>query len=213
VNSDLTDYSVHDNKTNGFFRAAGELGLSVPVRSFLLLKLNAGVSYMRFDFSAFDGRSVYAREQSPFIPGVFFPIDDQPNEGVFSGGVINYTQDWLIAAPGFSLCFYLPGSFSAELLFQASPLIWCSAVDQHLQRNTEFRDFLRWGVFFEPRGKIGWNPFPLFEFSLEVGYRFIGETRGETYSRSMSSDQYIEGGEAGAGLSILDAGLLFKIRL
>ncbi|MDR2484728.1 MAG: omptin family outer membrane protease, partial [Treponema sp.] len=106
---------------------------------------------------------------------------------------------------------------SGELGFQISPLVWCSDLDEHLlplpnaPNGRQFKDNLRWGLFLEPRGKIAFAPNQRLELSMELAYRLITGSRGEEYSRPKDTGDYVLVGEAGAGFSLLDTGLMLKV--
>jgi outer membrane protease len=207
TSSALTNYSSHDNETREFFWLEGMVGVSIPIKSLFALKTYAGVSYMRFSFSGWNGFLRYASGSG----GNFGSVDDAVEVSV-SGKVINYTQDWLLVAPGVSAEFHFLNLFSGELFFQISPLIWCVDLDEHLMVGREFRDYTRWGLFLEPRARLAFNPGERLSLSLDFAYRYITGSRGEVYQRPLAGGEYTQAGEAGAGLSMMDTGFMVKIR-
>lgn len=209
-NSALTNYSVHDNESREAFWLEGAFGVSFPIKSRFLFSLSANVSYMHFSFTGWGGSFQYAAETSA---GHFSPIGEAQKGSFSSGKVINYTQDWLIVAPGLSLNARFLSYFSAELFFQISPLIWCADLDQHLLTGDQFRDYTRWGLFLEPKGRLVFIPNQRLSLSLDLAYRYITGSRGEVYVQPSGSGKYIPAGAAGTGLSLLDTGILCKIRL
>ncbi|MDR0583838.1 MAG: omptin family outer membrane protease [Treponema sp.] len=204
----LTNFSSHDNETKEFFWLEGTAGVSFPIKSLVALRTYIGVSYMRFSFSGWDGYLRYATVNN----GQYGSVSDA-QEIALSGKVINYTQDWLLAAPGVSAEFRFLRLFSGALFFQISPLIWCADVDEHLLAGKEFKDYTRWGLFLEPRARLAFNPGERLSLSLEFAYRYITGSRGEVYQRPLTGGEYSLGGEAGAGLSMMDTGFLVKIHL
>jgi outer membrane protease len=165
---------------------------------------------MHFAFSAFDGYAIYARGKNN--PGEYYSIDDSPEEYPFSGGVIHYSQDWLIIAPAISLNARFLNYFTGGLSFQISPLIFCADEDEHVEREITFRDYTRWGLFLEPRGRLTFSPVPRFELSLDLAYRLITGSRGEAYQAPTGTDEFLPSGEAGTGLSFMDSALALKLR-
>jgi outer membrane protease len=198
VDNSLSDYSIHDNQTRELFGLDAAVGLSVPIRPRFVLKAYAGVLYMRFRFSGIDGHGIYAPEWE---------------EKLFSGKVINYTQEWLLFAPGVSFGIRFLQHFAAELAVQVSPFIASADLDEHLTTRTQYRDYMRGGLFIEPKAVLSAAAGKWLALSITCSWRHISGTRGETYSRTIGNETYIPLGSAGAGLSLWDCGLLFKIRL
>jgi outer membrane protease len=215
VNTDLTHYSTHDNVTNELFLCDFSTGVSFPIKRILLLKAYITVSYMRFNFTGQFGYGTYARETGGDYSGIYAPIDDNPKYYSFADRekVINYAQSWFMAAPGISLGYYFNTRFYGELIFQISPLILCDDLDEHLVTGNQYRDYMRGGLFLEPGFHFSWFAGKRLELSLEFSWRYIRETRGETYISPVFKENYTEQGEAGAGLSVIDTGLCLKVRL
>ncbi|MDR2942652.1 MAG: omptin family outer membrane protease [Treponema sp.] len=198
-NSNLTRFSSHTNRTGEFFLLDASAGFSFPIKSFLYIKPFIGGSWMRFAFSGRNGYGVYN--------------DLNPKEQDFSGEkVITYSQDWLILAIGFTSGTNILYPFIFDISFQISPLTYCSATDTHISRNTVFRDFTAWGLFFEPSLNMSFVVKPV-EFSLVFSYRRIGKTRGESYTNANNAGFYLGKNKAGAGLSLFSSNFLVSIRL
>ncbi|MDR0315395.1 MAG: omptin family outer membrane protease [Treponema sp.] len=208
-NDALTHFSSHPIKTELFLWLDVAAGISIPIQSLSLLKVYLKVPYMRFNFSGRDGHGIYARTKPD---GTYYPIDDDPRLENFSGNVINYTQEWLIFAPGFSFGVRFPKVFAFDLSFQISPFILCADLDEHLTTNTQYRDYMRGGLFLEMGAMFSFTFNNRMSLSLDCSWNYVCKTRGETYT-SENNDRFVRGGEAGAGMMILDTGLLFKIRL
>jgi len=202
VNADLTNYSISDNITNNLLFLDFSAGFSFPIKRILLMKTYLTVSYMHFSFSAENGYYIYAPSFGG--DGTKKPLD---------GKVIDYTQDWLIIAPGVSLGYYFDTRFYAELSFQISPLIICNDIDQHLTRKIQFQDYMRGGLFLEPGFHFSWFAGKRLELSLDFSWRYISGTWGETYVSTIPAQYYTELGTAGAGMSMIDTGLCLKIHL
>jgi outer membrane protease len=216
-NTDLTNYSIHDNFIREMFLLDFSAGFTVPFLRVLLLKAFVNVSYMNFRFSGFGGHYKYARikTRNPHsnIPETFYPIDDNPDTGSFSEKVINYSQDWLIAAPGVSFGYLFLKRFFAELSFQISPLIFCSDLDEHLRTKVQYRDYMRGGLLIEPGAELSFACNNWITLSFEFSWRYISRTKGETFQRTYGTGDYSRSGTAGAGLSVADYGLFLKVRV
>jgi outer membrane protease len=218
-NDALTNFSSHDNITNEVFMVDASAGIALPLWSRFLLKAYANYSYMRFRFSGMDGYGIYARGKTykpgtyPPVPITFFPIDEDPILADYSGRkVINYTQEWMTLALGFSFHCYFNKYFSAGLSFQISPLIFSNNMDEHLPY-TQYNDRL-WGrLLLEPGAVLSLSPTPWLTIALDCSWRRISGTRGASYVRAYGARIYTQQGEAGAGLSILNTGLRLKVRL
>jgi outer membrane protease len=207
-NSDLTNFSRHTNKTNMFLQLDAAFGASFPFNK-NLIKLFIGGSWMRFAFTGRDGFGVYAREKNY---GIYYPIDDNPYKYDYSGDtVITYQQDWLLLAMGFSAGTNLY-PFSFNVSFQISPLTYCAAIDNHIKRNTVYRDFTGLGLFVEPSFNMSFAVRQV-ELSLGLNYRHIGKTKGKSYINASNAGFNLDSHKIGAGLSMFDSRFLASIRL
>jgi outer membrane protease len=211
-NDALTKYSIHDNFTRKLFLLDFSAGFTFPFLQVMLLKAYVNVSYMNFRFSGFDGHYKYAKGNPPYS-GKFHPIDDNPDTGPYIGKVINYNQEWLAVSPGVSFGYYFLIFFSTELSFRISPLILCTALDDHLTSSTQFRDYLLGGLFIEPGAALSFSFNDWIALSLEFSWKYIVGTRGDSFGRAYGNGDYSHSGTAGAGLSVLDTGFSLRIRL
>jgi outer membrane protease len=210
-NDALTCYSIHDNTTDKLLLFDISAGVSIPLNRILLLKTYINVSYMYFNFSGINGHGIYGYDRNS---KTYHSIENEPlvYEDYSGRRVINYTQEWFCAAPCVSLRLYIFRNFFTELSFAISPLVYCVDNDQHLTTHNEYQDYMRGGFLFEPELYIAFIATKWLEFSLECSWRYIRGTRGETYFRSpIGSGYYFQNGEAGAGLSMIDASLGIKI--
>jgi len=209
-NDALTNFSSHTNETRDFYRLDAIIGASFPVMSYFYIKPFISGSWMYFAFTGRDGYTKYANE---IKNGVYGPIEDAPKKNI-KGEVIRYQQHWLLAAAGINIGTNILSPLLFDLSFQISPLTYCAAVDNHLMRNPPrtFYDFTSFGLFMEPKGSISLI-YKQMVFSLEAAYSYIGRTRGETYYIDEGSKwHFLSQAESGAGLSVLDARFLVKIR-
>jgi len=199
ANDKLTRYSCHTNRTNEFFLMDAAVGFSFPVKSLLYLNPFIGGSWMRFVFTGRNGYGIYN--------------DWYPKEQDFSGKkVIRYQQDWLLLSIGFSAGTNIFYPFSFAVSFKISPLTYCSATDNHLERDMTFRDFSRWGLYIEPSFKVSFV-IKQAELSLGTSYRQIGKTKGDSYIKENNAEFYLDTHKAGAGLSMFDSRLLVSFSL
>jgi outer membrane protease len=208
-NGALTHYSNHANRTAEFYWLDITAGVSMPVKNYFYLKPFLSGSWMRFSYSARDGYGIYAKETGN--PQTYYPIENNPYRSFFSGIVIRYTQNWLLAAAGCTIGAKLPPLFTFELSFQISPLTFCIDKDEHLSRNYTYLDYTGWGLYLEPMARFLFAARRL-EFSFEYAWRYIGNTKGETFLSDSGGDFYSLNGKAGAGLSITESRTVVKIR-
>jgi len=208
-NTALTHYSIHDNSTDNLLLLDLSAGFSFPIKHILLLKTYLTASYMYYSFCGEDGYYTYAQYLGS---GKYTPIDSAQKEPL-EGKIITYAQNWLIIAPGVSLGYYFNTRFYTELIFRISPLVFCNDLDKHLMTGVEYRDYMWGGLFLEPGFHFSWLAGEHLELSLDFSWRYMSGTKGEIYTKYPNSTMYIQGGEAGAGMSMFDAGLCLKVRL
>jgi len=200
ANSELTNFSSHTNRTDKFLWLDAAVGASFPIKSLLYIKPFIGGSWMRF---AFTGRDGY---------GIYKDSSHKEQELNFSGVVASYQQDWLFMSAGFSVGTNILSHFLFDISFQTSPLTYCSATDNHIERNTIFRDITQWGLLLEPSFNMSFVVNPI-EFSFGLNYRHIGKTKGESYGNEGNTGFYVSPNKAGAGLSVFDSRFIISIRL
>jgi outer membrane protease len=210
-NEELTNYSHHDNITKEFFLLDFSAGYSFPFFNVLLVKPFINISYMNLRFKGENGWATYARE---LTPGKYAPIDDNPDKESFSGRgtLISYSQEWFYAAPGVSVLFGYKG-FLAEVSFMITPLVFCADLDEHKLRNTQYIEKMFGGIMLEPGFRFSFTWAKWLGVSWEISWRYISGARGLSYKSPIGAGAYVQMGEAGAGLSMLNTALLFKVKL
>ena len=208
-NGNLTNFSRHTNETDEFFQIDLTVGASFPVK-FLYIKPFFSGSWMHFDFTARDGYYKYAAEDK-YRPGIYGPIENAEVKPVY-GKVVSYLQDWFLFATGFTIGTNILSPFSFDLSFQITPLTYCQSTDDHIWGRV-YKDFTNFGLFIEPKGSFSLNVWK-FEFSLDVSYRYISRTEGDSYIGSNSSSLFSSSpNKAGAGLSLWEFQFIAKIKL
>jgi outer membrane protease len=209
---ELSHYSRSDNYTNRALLLDYLVGLSLPLRSFALLKFHWSFSWMSFYWTGRDGYTQYAKKTGD----TYLPLDGSVEKNSLHGSSISYSQDWIITSPGLALLIPLPYRFAVELSVQISPLAFCFARDDHVLRALEFLDYVYGGLYMEPKGDISFSFLNRCQLSLYVSYRYVKGAQGESYGRETSTgtngDFYKSTLNAGASFYTLDSGLSFKIR-
>jgi len=168
---------------------------------------------MNFRFNGENGYITYARELGD---GKYASINDNPKKESFNdwGKVIGYRQEWFYAAPGVSLGYGYKNYFLAEISFMASPLVLCTDLDEHILTDTQYWDKMAGGCLLEPGFRFSFTAGKWISISCDISWRYINGTRGLSYNREpIGFGKYKQAGEAGSGLSILNAALLLKVRL
>jgi len=207
-NGNLTNFSSHTNETQEFILIDLAIGASFPIK-YLYIKPFISGSWMRFSFTGRDGYFKYAEEISY---GIYGSITDAKEKPII-GKVISYQQDWLLLAAGFSIGTNILVPFSFDLSFQITPLTYCESIDNHLGRSLVFRDFTNYGLFLEPKGVISLAVKNI-NFLLDVSYRYISRTMGESYIGSSKNTFFTLGeNKAGAGLSLWNFQFIIKLNL
>jgi outer membrane protease len=208
----FTDFSRHDNETEGACLLDGLIGFSVPFRSRMVFSVYSAFSWMRFSWAGRDGYGQYLKRVN-YDPAI--PIHSLPKEP-YAGTVITYTQDWLLLSPGVSVLLPLSPLLSLKLSFQGSPFVFCAARDNHITTMAEFRDRILWGLYLEPGAELGLAFHRRCSLALSVSYRMIDGNRGRSWGRSTGQQNaaFVElSSRSGAAVHVLDAGLSLKIRL
>jgi outer membrane protease len=214
-NAELTNFSSHDNIAKEIYLIDFSTGVSFPFFKALIVKAFVNISYMVFRFDGENGYSIYARPvDSDNQPGIYYPINYYPMEDTFYGRVISYSQKWFYAAPGVSVGYGYKDIFLAEISFMISPLVLCADLDEHIFKGLQFRDNMGGGIMLEPGFRFSIDVSKWLNISCDISWRYISGTRGLTYIRyQIGTGNYIQKGEAGAGLSILNTALLLKVKL
>jgi outer membrane protease len=226
----MTDFSSHDNTTEGALLLDFAAGVSFPIRSTLYIRGYGVISYMHFKWTSRGGYSQKARDFDPDSNAyVFYPsAKDAPERPVY-GPAINYSQDWFELALGLSVHYPFLKNFTLSLSTQFVPLIVMThGRDDHLKRDTQFDDYMSKGASFKPRGELSFSPTPRLSISLFVGGIFMFEVSGPSYLRysgiegtytpspennEVTGDHIESPLDAGAAFTAMDMGLLFKIKL
>ncbi|MCL2879086.1 MAG: omptin family outer membrane protease [Treponema sp.] len=211
ANTNLTDYSFHENYIDQIYLIDWNAGLSFPFRSMFLLKAKLVLSYIHLGFSGKNGYGVYAPS---YGNGYFGDISEgYANPHFFYGNVISYSQDWLIGAAGASFGVKFLQNFFFEAGCNISPLIMCVALDFHITTQDQFNDYLLFGLYIEPHAALTYTLNKWLSISLDASYRTIVNTRGVDYVRNLGiGSDFASGGESGAGLRMLDTGLSLTVR-
>jgi outer membrane protease len=202
----LTDYSRHTNTTREYFWLDAAIGASIPIGSVTYIKPFLSFSWTHFAFSGRDGHGEYSYWGTPYIS-----YEGQK--------VIDYQQDWILIAAGFSIGTNTR-PFSISLSFQISPFIYCTSRDEHFSvyldiydkwsTNTIYMDLTSSGLFIKPGINISYI-WKNISFSGEFTLHSIGRTTGEAYINQDNAGFSLSPNKSGAGLFLLDFSFIVKI--
>jgi outer membrane protease len=213
-NEMLTNYSRHDNFTRGAFLLDYTLGITLPAAEKLVFRIYGALSLMLLNWESRDGYLQYAKDE-PWTA-------DLPKTYIY-GRAITYTQKWLSAGGGASMTIALSDRFHLGYYVQVNPFIACFAQDDHMGK--QFIDYPAGGWLLEPKTELAFSLRPGTELVLQLAYRKISRSRGNSYVRPSliyyTDTQVIFAAEenfsdatstGGAGYAAFDGGLALKIR-
>ncbi|MDR1908484.1 MAG: omptin family outer membrane protease [Spirochaetaceae bacterium] len=214
----LTDFSRHDNYTSGALFVEGDLGLGIrPFTRFRSLTLDFlfRVYWSKVSWEARDG--YYQHNKVDGIPSAPAWDPDQPRIPV-SGAVIDYSQEWLLLAPGFGFDLSFLKSFSLGASLSLSPLIWGAARDYHFRSRDkssydEYEDYPEGGFYLKPEWRLSFSPSAWVALSFRGSWTLLRGSRGFSRRRRAGSTIWEDLGNSsgGAGLETWDFALGIKI--
>jgi outer membrane protease len=218
TNNTLIGFSSHTNATEGAMLLDFSAGFSFPIQNVLYIRMYGVLSYTHFKWASRDGHSQYA-------DGAYPSANDAPANSVY-GPAINYSQDWFEFTLGISVYYPFIKYFTLGFSAQFVPLVILThGRDDHLERDTQFDDYMSKGASFKPKGEISFSPTSRLSISLFVRGIIMFEISGPSYRRysgvegtetaggtvTGESDELLL--DAGAAFRALDMGLLFKVKL
>lgn len=206
VPGSLTLYSEHSNRA-GLLLTDVEAGMILPLVNHFTVRLALAVSYMYLEFEAWDGYIQYgANNHIPNPSNPYVPWNPAWSKDPVSGKGIGYTQHWFIVSPqvGFD---WRPGGAVFSLSFSVSPLVWCTAEDNHYLRQPAFstEETLKGGLALEPRGTTVFTIGDHWGLGVNLNGRYITGTRGNYTQR----DHYPSGTVKATFKDIAGAGVWF----
>jgi outer membrane protease len=178
-----THYSQHDCYTERAVILDARLGWVFRLGSAFSLEPFGAFGLMQFKWTARDGYLQYPEQSDP----PYDPWSPSLVKRPVSGTGIVYEQTYLIPAAGLSARAAFAGRFDAELRFVFSPYLFCSDLDNHVQRagfgsatDTDYHDELRGGFLLEPALSLGFRVSQRARLALDVSYRGIFNLIGDS---------------------------------
>lgn len=216
----LTNYSRHDafcrsyprDFLDGFgtFSAALTMGFSWAFMNRAWLKAMAELSYLRFSWISRDGYTqygptdLYGNYIGPSTP-------DMPKSNLL-GPAINYSQNWVIVAPGVSAEFKISEYIFTSFYCIFSPLVYGAARDDHLnpQKTITYLDILSGGLYLREGMGLEFRV-NQFAFAVSAAFMNLSGSRGTTYTTSGGSGYaHDPESKSGAGFSFWNYSISVK---
>ena len=151
--AELSNFSRHDNLTEGAMILDLAVGLSIPAWNIMTFRFSLGLSYTRFSWSARDGYYRYAEDAA----GNPLPLTASVPAVSMSGTVLSYSQDWLALPLYLRVSLFPTRLFSGVIFCGAGPVLHFWGADNHYARiNTvyygQFIDEAGGGYLLDPEG-------------------------------------------------------------
>jgi len=204
----LTHYSVHDNKVDTLNMMDFNLGMSIVIFQKLLLKPYFSYHYMHFEWSARGGSILYPTVSKDEDTGKYY-ADHYYLKPI---KIITYEQTWHAVAPGISIYGEFNRFFDIEIAFEATPFIWCTAIDNHILRDLVITDKLTGGLLFETNILFSYKPTDHFVLSFSVVIRETEKTRGNSKYEEAGKPAFTEKNIGGVGYNAVGVGLITKFK-
>jgi outer membrane protease len=186
-------------------------GISMPIKSIVLLKFFIGLDYMNLRWTARDGYLQYAASTGDDMYGYW---DSSLKKTSTYGPIIYYQQNWLIFSPGLSGHINLFERFDIGLYFNIGPVIFCNDLDDHLSRRLQFTERMLGGIMLKPRAEIIFIASQHLNLALNVSYKFVEGARGTTDVRDTTTNTVQSYANSGvAAYYALDVGLSVTLSL
>ncbi|MDR2178365.1 MAG: omptin family outer membrane protease [Treponema sp.] len=213
----LSNYSRHDNFTDGAMILDMTTGLSIPAWRFLVIRFSVGFSCTRFSWDAYDGYYQYGRYDK--INKEYEPLKNSDPVIPLNGAVISYSQDWFSLPFGLGVSIFPGRLFSGTLYCDAGPVIKFFGQDNHYKRENDdwnlFADKSDGGYVMEFGGEFKFSPREKFSLLLRSSWRDINTGPGrESFGRRPSTKEWSYFGKTSGGrFRALDLGIGFEVRL
>ncbi|MDR0663190.1 MAG: omptin family outer membrane protease, partial [Spirochaetaceae bacterium] len=163
-NNGFSHFSRHSNFTDEAWFLDVKAGMSFPVRDITRLQFFATISFMWLKWTARDGYTQYA----DLTGNTYKPWNPSLPKTYLHGAVISYEQNWVMLSPGISAHIPFLEFFEAGLYFQIAPLVYCSDLDKHYLRNTNFTETMWGGFMLEPGLEFVFSPYEWLGLSINV---------------------------------------------
>ena len=204
----LTDFSTHDAYSTNAIMLDISAGYAWPLKGKLTLGAYGEFTYMHFAWSGENGYGQYSN--GTIWSGSLF-------KDMYYGTVILYSQNWVLFSPGIRAKWKINNYFSLDGNVSYSPLIYCTARDDHLFTNVVNWDYPLFGHHFSAAARVGYSLFSKTEIFLSLAYRLITGSRGVSYNQDtgfgVTGKIFKNELESGAGHSALDVRLGIRINI
>jgi hypothetical protein len=199
----LTNYSRHDAFSSSTFIANLSLGYSWTFINRFWLGVYGEFSFSRFSWKSMDGYTQYVATDSPWTPNL--------PKNYHSGPAINYSQNWIIFAPGISAGVTLSKYFALSIFGAVTPLIIGICRDDHLATNTTYMDYPCLGLSIRAGTDIQVTFNDRIGLILSFSIMNLSGARGDNYMSENGEPYSYHPKTAGGGYSFFDLSLGAKI--
>jgi outer membrane protease len=197
-----TNFSSHNAYIQGAMLLDVSGGITIPIKSAVVLKGLASFSFMRFSWIAQNGYRKY--------------IGDEYAEIAMQGTGISYDQNWMIFSPGIGLFWPVYRALSMDVRFFISPLLFAWDRDIHVITKTQYSDTMLWGLYLDPVLDFSFTPNRYLSVTVHGSWRYITGARGDILKTAIGDSDgiaTISSNQAGASYNAFDVGLSFRFAL
>lgn len=184
-----THFSRHtaDLDTYHEFSIALSRIFSVPVRGIRSRDFVTITPHLEFRWTsiAWTGRDGY--KQYGESGGVYYPWDPDMEKIPFDGAVITWRVSRMMLLAALSASVPAGNRFHITGTISVTPLIYCTATDNHLLTNTRYKDTLVGGLFIEPTIRISCRITTKQTLFLSGSRVWMSDSRGDTLSGPIGS--------------------------
>ena len=189
-------------------------------------------SYMDLKWSARDGYAQYPASgtpyaTSPYTPGTYTPWSASETETPLYGTGILYESTYIGGSLGVRAAVSLSAAVSLTGSFSFTPILQCSTLDNHVERQLDFSSTMTGGYMIEPRVALAFSFLPSATLRLDMGYRSAWGLKGDLKQANTGESDfstavpYVAGPDSavtaangsGADFQALDASLGLSIAL
>lgn len=185
--TNLTHYSKHTNNLNELYGGEAALGLNIPL-NILNITPFASVEYSRFKFTSKNGYYQYSQKNSSDIYNSWDP--NLPQIQINSGDIISYEQDSVLLKFGLKSEISFIPHVLINLKADISPLSYIASTDNHILKETQYKDFISNDFSWEIKIGLMYNFLKFNNIGIVCSYQAYSDGYGRTYSKKEYQKQW-----------------------
>ena len=212
----ITHYSQHEAFSRSTFQDLADgygtftmdlsLGYSWALNNRIWIRPYGDFAFYRFSWKSMDGYLQYGN--NPTEPAVGMdPWDPNttPKRANY-GPAIDYSQNWLIFAPGVSFGFNLTDYLNLSFYVSMTPLIYGYHRDDHLSPTKIwiYLDYVYGGLYINQKMMLEFKPKNNLSLDLSGSFMGLSGARGDNYTSKFGAPYIKYPGIAGAGFDLWD---------